>query len=145
MVRSEWPAIMYRSTPPYTAWQGGDTTGHGIGLCDAPAMCELDGEAFVAGRIEAPRYLGVDLLAYPQGTTGLYHLTRDGARPLLAMPIGGDSSYPGLISLGDGRLAMSYYSDVAYWSDILAPKSADAYQYKATDCDIYLAEIEVSA
>ena len=60
------------------------------------------------------------------------------------MPIGGDASYPGLISTGRGKLVMSYYSDVAYWTGILKPTSADEYRYKATDSDIYLAEIDVT-
>lgn len=144
VARSEWPAIMYWSEPPYTEWQGGDTTGYGIGLCDAPALCEVDGEMFVAGRLEAPRFLGSELLAYPQGTTGLYHLTHDTARPLIAMPIGGDASYAGLISTGSGKLVMSYYSDVAYWTGVLPTQSTDQFQYKASDCDIYIAEIDVT-
>ena len=43
-----------------------------------------------------------------------------------------------------GKLVMSYYSDVAYWSGVLPPKSAAEYAYRRTDCDIYLAEIEVT-
>ena len=139
VVRSESPGLMYWARPPYTDWQGGRE----IGLCDAPTMCEVDGETFVAGQIEAPRFPGVDARAFLQGTTGLYHLTRDSARPLIAMPVGGDASYAGLVSPGPGKLLMSYYSDVAYWTGILKPKSAERYQYKATDCDIYLAKIDV--
>ncbi|MAE59799.1 MAG: hypothetical protein CMJ49_00425 [Planctomycetaceae bacterium] len=144
VVRSEWPAIFFRAEPPYVDWDGGDTTGHGIGLCDAPAMCEVDGEVFVAGRIEAPRFLGDYPLGYPQGTTGLYHLWKDGGRPLIALPIGGDASYAGLVSPEPGRLVMSYYSDVAYWSGALPTQSTPHFEYKRSDCDIYLAEIEVT-
>ena len=138
VVRSEWPGVVFRSRPPYTQWEGG----HSIGLCDAPALCEADGEVFVAGRLRVPLFEG-DLRLHPQGTTGVYHLTRDGAQPLLAFPVGGDSAYAGLITTGPGKLALAYFSDVAYWSGVLQPKSAAQYQYKATDCDIYLAEIDI--
>jgi len=140
VVRTAGPTRIYWAHPPYTDWHGGGA----IGQCHAPALCALDGQVFLAGRIEAPVFAGTDTAAYPQGTTALYHLTRDGARPLLAMPVGGDSAYPGLISPAPGKLVMSYYSDVAYWSGILTPKSAAAYEYKRTDSDIYLAEIDVA-
>lgn len=132
-------AYMYWSNPPYTDWDGGTR----IDMCDAPALCELDGTVFVAGRCKAPKYSS-DTVMYPQGTTGLYHLTRGATKLLAAMPPGGDSSYPGLISPEPGKLAMSYYSDVAYWSGIIKPQSYQKYEYKSTDCDIYLAEIEVT-
>ena len=140
VVRSEGPGLMFWTRPSYTDWQAG----HEMGRCDAPVMCEVDGEVFLAGRIAGPRFAGIDGRTYPQGTTGLYHLTRTAARPLIAMPVGGDSSYAGLVSPGPGKLVMSYYSDVAYWTGILAPRSAAQYQYKASDCDIYIAEIEVA-
>jgi hypothetical protein len=76
-------------------------------------MCEVAGHVFVAGRIEAPQFLGADFVAYPQGTTGLDDRTREMARPLIAMPTGGDASYPDLTSTGPGKLVMSYYPDVA--------------------------------
>ncbi len=138
VVRSEWPGVFFRSRPPYTEWEGG----HSIGLCDAPSICEADGEVFVAGRLRVPLFEG-DLRLHPQGTTGVYHLRRGGARPLLAFPVGGDSAYSGLITTGPGKLAIAYFSDVAYWSGVLPPKSADRYQYKVTDCDIYVAEIDI--
>jgi hypothetical protein len=140
VVRSEGPGLMFWSKPPYTDWQGG----HEIGRCDAPVMCEADGEVFLAGRIAGPQFAGVDAHTYPSGTTGLYHLKRDAARPLIAMPVGGDASYAGLVCPEPGKLVMSYYSDVAYWSGILTPRSAAHYQYKASDCDIYTAEIEIA-
>ena len=90
---------------------------------------------FVAGR--------VPVAGNPHGTTGVYRLRRDRADLILSMPAGGDSSYPGLISLEPGRLAMSFYSDLAYWSGLVRPRHFDTYHRKRSECDIYLTEFRV--
>ena len=46
-----------------------------------------------------------------------FRLGRGEAQIILTRPAGADSSYPGLICVESGRIAMSYYSDVAYWSE----------------------------
>ena len=121
-------ALMYWSKPPYTEWEGAD-----LGVqCDAPALCASGEQVYLAGRVHAA--------GNPHGTTGLYQLERGRARLILSMPAGGDSSYPGLISLEPGRMAMSYYSDVAYWSGLVKPMHFDGYLRKRSECDIYLAE-----
>ena len=58
-------------------------------------------------------------------------------------PTGGDASYPGLVSPEPGRLAISYYSDVAYWTGTVKPRHFSEWRYKSTECDIYLAELNV--
>ena len=77
------------------------------------------------------------------GTTGLYRLSRDRAELLVLMPPAFDASYPGLVSLEPGKLIMSYYSDVAYVSGEVRPRHFPEYRYKTSECDIYIAEIEV--
>ena len=132
-------AHMYWSKPPYTSWQGGIH----IGLCDAPAMCETDGQVYVAGRGLAKVVLKTNEIGGKKGAPTLYHLTREGTKPLVSFPAGGDCSYPGLISPEPGKLIMSFYSDVAYQSGQVKPKFHDEYGYKRTACDIYLAEINL--
>jgi hypothetical protein len=129
VVRSHGPALMYWSEPPYTTWEGGVNLG---GRCDAPVICASGKRVYLAGRVAAP--------GNPHGTAGVYQLTRGRADLILSMPAGGDSAYPGLISLEPGRMAMSFYSDVAYWSGLVKPRHFEAYQRKRSECDIYLAE-----
>ena len=131
VVRSHGSALMYWARPPYDSWDGVDLEVR----CDAPALCASGGRVYLAGRV------GVG--GNQHGTTGVYQLEHGQADPVLVMPPGGDSSYPGLISLDAGQLAMSYYSDVAYWSGMVKPRYFDAYRRKQSECDIYLAEFTV--
>ena len=77
------------------------------------------------------------------GTTGLYRLQRDRAELLVTLPPGADAAYPGLVSVESGKLVMSTYSDVAYISGQIRPMHFPEFEYKQTDSDIYIAEIEV--
>ena len=77
------------------------------------------------------------------GTTGLYRLRRDQAELLVTLPPGADAAYPGLISVEPGKLILSYYSDVAYISGQSRPMHFPEYDYKRTESDIYIAEIDV--
>ncbi len=132
IVRSHGQALMYWSGPPYEKWEGG------VNLevrCDAPAICASGERVYLAGRVGTG--------GNPHGTTGVYQLERGRARLVLSMPAGGDAAYPGLISLGPGHLAMSYYSDVAYWSGMVRPQHFDQYRRKRSECDIYLTEFRV--
>ena len=131
-MRAHEAAMIYWSRPPYEKWEGG------VNLevrCDAPAICTSGERVYLAGRV------GVE--GNPHGTTGVYQLERGRVQLVLSMPAGGDSSYPGLISLEPGHLAMSYYSDVAYWSGMVKPRHFDQYQRKRSECDIYLTEFKV--
>ena len=107
---------MYWLEPSYTMWEGGVDLGC---RCDAPAICASGKRVYLAGRVVAP--------GNPCGTTGVYQLTWCRADLILSMPAGGDSAYPGLISLELGRMAMSFYSDVAYWSGLVKPRHFEAY------------------
>lgn len=101
-----------RSTPPYTDWTWKETQ-HRLG---GPNFIRLpDGSLWAAGR------------SYPGGAkTILARMTADGTYdPALALPSGGDTSYPGLV-WHDGRLWVSYYS---------------SHEGKAA---IYLAQIQIS-
>lgn len=82
------------SLPPYTDWAW-DDAGHFIG---GPNFIILpDDSMWAAGR-------------NPDGpTTSLGKLTRDTYQPLLTLPSGGDTSYPGLV-WHNGILWISYYS-----------------------------------
>ena len=77
------------------------------------------------------------------GTTGLYHLTKGKAELIRHFPQGGEASYPGLVSPEPGKLALSFYSDVAYWTGLVKPKHFPQFRYKASESDICLAEIVV--
>ena len=132
-------ALMFWSKPPYTRWEGGTS----IGRCDAPVMCATGGQVYLAGRGPTKITLKPDEGGGRQGAPALYRLKRGQAELLVSFPAGGDGSYSGLISPAPGRLAWSFYSDVAYQSGRLKPRFQPQYRYKSTACDIYLAHIEV--
>ena len=128
--------------------------------CDAPEICESDGQVYLAGCCAAAgqgkpgpdgkrpfdvlnTFSHPEILLARWGTTGLYLLTRDRVELLVTLPPGGDAAYPGLVSPEPGKLVMSTYSDVAYISGQVRSMHFPKYQYKQTDCDIYIAEIEV--
>jgi len=135
-------AELFRSAPPYTQWE--DPVELGV-LAHAPAMCSCSGQVFLSGRCISP--------GGAHNTTGLYRLDRDAAELVLSFPTGYDSSYPGLASPEPGKLVMSFYSDAAYVSrgsatgdmpGMVPLKHFPEFVYKKSECDIYIAEIDVS-
>jgi hypothetical protein len=93
--QSDHHAFVGASRPPYTAWRWADT-GH---AAQGPDFLVLpNGAMFYAGR---------DYPAGARTVCGL--LTATNAAPLLTLPSGGDTSYPGL-AWHDGQLWMSYYA-----------------------------------
>lgn len=90
-------AILGTARPPYTDWSWKDTNVRVGG----PALIQLeDGRIVVAGR------------DYPGGAkTKLWWLDPNTANlsPIIALPSGGDTSYPGLVQY-NGNLWVSYYS-----------------------------------
>ncbi|MFO0954037.1 MAG: exo-alpha-sialidase [Isosphaeraceae bacterium] len=85
-----------RSRPPYTDWRWTETA-HRLG---GPNFIRLpDGSLWAAGR------------TYPGGAkTAVAKMSIDGGyEPVLTLPSGGDTSYPGLV-WHEGQLWMSYYS-----------------------------------
>ena len=135
-------ADLYCSAPPYTEWEKKMTLPDG---CDAPVMCTSGNEVYLAGRCRAPynTFNHPTLPGVRWGTTGLYRLQRDRAELLVTLPPGADAAYPGLVSVESGKLVMSTYSDVAYISGQIRPMHFPEFDYKQTDSDIYIAEIEV--
>ena len=157
VVRANGPGVLYCAHPPYEKWEEALVLPAG---CDAPAMCQSGGEVYLAGRCAASWQGEADAdgrrpfalqntFNHPElpmtrwGTTGLYRLRRDRADLLVTMPPGADAAYPGLVALAPGQLIMSYYSDVAYISGQVRSRYFPEFRYKETDCDIYIAEIEV--
>ena len=135
VVRVNGPALFYQAEPPYTRFSGPTELAR---RCDAPVMCETGGQVYLGGRCPVPNS--------PCGTTGLYRMRPQGpAELILALPPAGDAAYQGLISLEPGKLIMSYYSDFAYWSGLIKPRHFDRFRFKMTDCDIFVAEIDVAA
>ena len=132
-------AHMYWASPPYTQWQGGVR----IHQADAPTICATGETVYLAGGGPSKKIPKPDEISRRSRTTNLYRLTRGSTELLVSFPTGGDASYPGLISLAPGKLIMSFYSDVAYQSGQVKPKHYPHYEYKLTECDIFVTEIEV--
>jgi hypothetical protein len=91
------PGYIGTSKPPYREWTFHEMK-HKIG---GPNFIRIpEGGLWASGR----RY-------HPDGkrTTVLARMTRDGYHPVLTLPSGGDTSYPGMV-WHDGLLWMSYYS-----------------------------------
>jgi dienelactone hydrolase len=86
------------AAPPYKTWTWTDTGE----IIQGPHFLRLsDGRTIYAGR---------DFVSGKANTT-LGRLSPDGyATPLLVLPSGGDTSYPGLAQAPDGTLLISYYS-----------------------------------
>jgi hypothetical protein len=93
LTRPEW---IGRSQPPYTDWKW-TKTAHRMG---GPNFIRLpNGQLWAGARL----YL-------PGGSkTGLIRMTPTSYEPILQLPSGGDTSYPGMV-WHEGILWMSYYS-----------------------------------
>jgi hypothetical protein len=104
-----------RSRPPYRDWQWTETT-HRLG---GPNFLRLPGGSlWAAGR------------SYPGGArTVLARMTPESYEPVLTLPSGGDTSYPGLV-WHEGVLWISYYSShegkaVIYLAKVRVPIAAE--------------------
>lgn len=88
-------ALIGQSEPPYLQWTW-TAAGHRIG---GPEFIILpSGAMWAAGRY------------YPGGaTTRVFRMALDAVEPVLELPSGGDTSYPGMV-WHDGLLWMSYYA-----------------------------------
>ena len=93
--RKAGPAFIGHSAPPFTEWTWADA-GH---PAQGPNFVILpDGRMFYAGR------------DFPAGAkTVVGSMTKQGCTPLLTLPSGGDTSYPGLV-WHEGLLWVSYYA-----------------------------------
>jgi hypothetical protein len=93
--RKAGPVFVGRSAPPYTEWTWSDA-GH---AAQGPNFLVLpDGRMFYAGR------------DFPDGAkTVVGSMTAERCTPLLVLPSGGDTSYPGL-AWHEGLLWVSYYA-----------------------------------
>ena len=97
LLRRNKTAWIGTSRPPYTQWTWHDT-GHRIG---GPNFIRLpSGDLWAAGR----HYDGKG-----EAKTVLARMTRKSYEPVLELPSGGDTSYPGMV-FHQGLLWMSYYS-----------------------------------
>ena len=103
----------------------------------------------------------------PPGNTAIFRLDRDGVTPVFALPSSGDAAYPGLVSLEEDRLIVSYYSPHAYLSGAVEGEKRSLHHierwgalrraapppdyplelsyYKNGPADIYVAEIDLAA
>lgn len=95
--RKEKPAALAKSKPPFKAWEISDLNAplHG------PAIIEMGGRICAAGRKH---------LKEGGAQTALYVLEDEQLKEILTLPSGGDTSYPGLLPMGEDKLVMSYYS-----------------------------------
>lgn len=86
-----------RAAPPFTEWTWASLPAS----LGGPELLVLpDGRMLAAGRTQSDK----------GPKTSIAEVGVDGSwRPLLTLPSGGDTSYPGLVRVGD-RLLMSYYS-----------------------------------
>jgi len=125
--------------PPYTDWR---VESLGVRI-QAPSILEHDGRVYVAGR-SVPRLLGETTWPFGQSLY-VWELGRGRVTPVLRLPTGGDSTYPGFIKDPEGRLCISYYSQHAYCFGVLPPFNAEVAELpqNATVADIFFAELEL--
>ncbi len=106
-------ALLYVANPPYEEWSCIDLKA----LIHCPALCESGGQVYVAGRRDPKTpWIGQHT---PAGNTGIFRINESGLTPILALPSDGDAAYPGLLSLEENRLIISYYSQHAYLSGVI--------------------------
>lgn len=99
--RASGDALIGTSEPPYTEWEWHETKEHMGG----PNFLILDsGAMWAAGRIlrQGPDEKVMEL-------TAVAKMTEEHVQPLLPLPSGGDTSYPGM-HFHEGHLFISYYS-----------------------------------
>lgn len=96
--RESRTAWLGRSRPPFTEWSWQDTGR----MIQGPDFLRAAGNWWYAGRDQPPGHSAI--------RTVLGRLDNGVARPLLTLPSGGDTSYPGLVEAAPGELWMSYYS-----------------------------------
>lgn len=96
VARRDSNAQVLRSKLPYEEWERKDL-GIYIG---GPLVVKWNGRYFVGGRKMVD---GVK-------TTVFYWLVNDQLHECVALPSGGDNSYPGFLKLNDSRALVSYYS-----------------------------------
>ena len=132
-------ALFSSAKPPYTDWR---VECLGVRI-QAPCILEHEGRVYVAGR-SVPRLLGETTWAFGQSLY-VWELSRGRVTPVLRIPTGGDSTYPGFIKDPEGRLCISYYSQHAYCFGVLPPFDAEVADLpqNATVADIYFAELEL--
>ena len=154
-------ALLYISSPPYEHWSCVDLET----LIHCPALCASGDQVYVAGR----RDLTAPWVPQhgPAGSTGIFRLDRTGVTPIYALPSDGDAAYPGLLSLEENRLIVSYYSQHAYLSGVIEADKKRLHHierwaalrretpppdyphelsyFKSGPADIFVAEIDLAA
>ena len=154
-------SLLYISKPPYEDWESVDLEA----MIHCPALCESGGKVYVAGR------RATDTPWIPQhsppGNTAIFQLDRDGLTPVFALPSSGDAAYPGLVSIEEDRLIISYYSQHAYLSGVIEGEKRSLHHierwgrlrrsapppdyplelsyFKNGPADVYVAEIDLTA
>jgi hypothetical protein len=154
-------SLLYISKPPYEDWEIVDLEA----MIHCPAMCESGGKVYVAGRRDTNTPWNPQ--DSPPGNTAIFLLDRNGVTPVFALPSSGDAAYPGLISLEEDRLIISYYSQHAYLGGVIEADKRSLHHierwgairraapppdyplelsyYKNGPADIYVAEIDLAA
>ena len=154
-------SLLYVSSPPYKEWSCVDLET----MIHCPALCKSGEKVYVAGRRD-PTASWIPQHS-PAGNTGIFLLDRNGVTPVFALPSDGDAAYPGLLSLEEDRLIISYYSQHAYlsgtiegekrpshyierWGSLRREPPPPDYPYelsyfKSGPADIFVAEIDLTA
>ncbi|MFN0129131.1 MAG: CocE/NonD family hydrolase [Verrucomicrobiales bacterium] len=91
-------AWLGRSPPPFVDWSWHDTGR----MIQGPNFIRAANAWWYAGRDQPPGDTAI------RTVVGLLH--HDTARPIITLPSGGDTSYPGLVEANPGELWVSYYS-----------------------------------
>lgn len=95
-------AALAFSKPPYIKWTYYSTRLH----CGGPALAFIEGRMLGAGR----KILYDELGNESQYSTVLFEIVGREIKELMELPSGGDCSYPAFLYLGNGEIALSYYS-----------------------------------
>lgn len=130
------------SKAPYKEWK----TSALNTLIHAPIFLKHEGRLFVSGRNKLLLENG-NVSPFQPSVYGLaiWELTFGKVNPILMIPSAMDCSYPGLIKDPDGRICISYYSQLAYFSGIIDHENVfeEHTINSALPNDVFFAELEL--
>lgn len=122
--------IIKSSEPPFTHWGEAITMGQ---IVQGQNIKKVDGRLFMAGRFKAGNDRLSTVFEPREAIRTKVWVHEEGHWvDYVTMPSGGDTSYPGIVPIGDNRMLMSYYSQHEYLNK-------DGFKDSESASDIFLA------
>ena len=122
-------SFMAESRPPYIKWKVWEIET----VIQSPEILKLGDEFYVAGRNSVLDPGNPESI---NARTCIWRINENDVEPLIALPSGGDTAYPGMLAIDHNRILISYYSQ----HEVI---NSPNYQILASPSHIYLACVRV--